>query len=342
MRENYQAWEVNFKDFYNQHSLLDQLNFILRFAVLAPSGHNAQPWIFSIKEDSILLVPELKRSLAKSDPNNRQLFISLGCALENILIAADYYSFDTEVEYFPKDHENAVVKVSFCKRASDDASDDHLIFAIPTRHTNRNKYESQMPDEHFMDWLKGLNRENIKIDIIQDNTKRNAVADMSVNALIEIMDGKNFREELSPYLKSNFTKSKVGMTGHGHGMPDLVSLFASKIVRHVNTKRLERKKDENIFKNYTPVFCVLSSKGDDKRSCVRIGQLYERIILEAEKNNIKTAPLAAATQHEGYSRELRKLLQTDFIPMVILRIGYCKIQARPTPRMPQSEVTHTI
>jgi len=35
------------------------------------------------------------------DPDNRELYTSLGCALENLLIAAKYAGYDPEVEYFP-------------------------------------------------------------------------------------------------------------------------------------------------------------------------------------------------------------------------------------------------
>ena len=99
MQENYKAWEVKIEDFFHLKSNLERLRFLLNFAVLAPSSHNSQPWKFRVSENEILVEPNRDRALPSSDTNNRQLFISLGCAVENILIAADYYGFETLVEY---------------------------------------------------------------------------------------------------------------------------------------------------------------------------------------------------------------------------------------------------
>jgi hypothetical protein len=338
MKENYQAWFINYQDFYQQKSLFDQLKFLIRFAILAPSAHNAQPWKFIIKENTILLLPESTRALSKSDPFDRQLFISLGCALENLLIAADYYHFDTEVKYVPPDRENIAVKIDFKKRNTHDISESHLIFSIPKRHTNRNKYEERLPEKQFIDWMKSLSNADVRVDLVEDKINREKVADMSVNALIETMDDIHFRNELSQYMKSNFTRSKLGMPGFSHGIPAPVSLFASKLVRRVNMKRLEQKKDEALLKKHTPLFCVLSTKKDDRENWIKVGQLYERITLEAEKNNLKTAPLAAALLKEESLSAIKNLLNPDFRPQVLFRIGYCKTSSRQTPRLLQTDV----
>jgi nitroreductase len=78
-----------------------QMKELIRYATLAPSGHNTQPWKFSIKENSIRIFPDFTRHLTVVDPDNRELYISLGCALENLVIAARYAGYDSEVEYFP-------------------------------------------------------------------------------------------------------------------------------------------------------------------------------------------------------------------------------------------------
>ena len=65
---------------------------ILEFAALAPSGHNAQPWC--VKASVLATGVDLRigsdrsRWLAKVDPANRELALSIGAFLENLLIAA--------------------------------------------------------------------------------------------------------------------------------------------------------------------------------------------------------------------------------------------------------------
>lgn len=58
-------------------------------AVKAPSGHNTQPWLFRVQKDRIQILPDMSKSLPAVDPDNRELFISLGCATENLCIAAE-------------------------------------------------------------------------------------------------------------------------------------------------------------------------------------------------------------------------------------------------------------
>ena len=58
----------------------DQMIELVRYATLAANGHNTQPWKFSIKDDGIEILPDYSRRLPIVDPNDRQLWISLGCA----------------------------------------------------------------------------------------------------------------------------------------------------------------------------------------------------------------------------------------------------------------------
>ena len=65
--------------------------YMMEQAVKAPSGHNTQPWLFRVQKDRIQILPDMSKSLPAVDPDNRELFISLGCATENLCIAAGAY-----------------------------------------------------------------------------------------------------------------------------------------------------------------------------------------------------------------------------------------------------------
>ncbi len=72
---------------------------IIRYATLAANGHNTQPWKFVIKQNAIEIYPDYTRRLSVVDPDDRELWISLGCALENLLIAARSAGYTPEVTY---------------------------------------------------------------------------------------------------------------------------------------------------------------------------------------------------------------------------------------------------
>src|SRR5918995_7363025 len=74
-----------------------QMRELVRYATLAANGHNTQPWKFAIKENAIEIHPEYTRRLPIVDPHNRELWISLGCALENLIVAACALGYIPEV-----------------------------------------------------------------------------------------------------------------------------------------------------------------------------------------------------------------------------------------------------
>jgi hypothetical protein len=69
-----------------------QMIEMVRSATLAANGHNTQPWKFAIRQDVIEIYPDYSRRLPVVDPDNRELWISLGCALENLLLVRYGYA----------------------------------------------------------------------------------------------------------------------------------------------------------------------------------------------------------------------------------------------------------
>ena len=86
-------------DYPHAGSLPDRLRFLVRYAVLAPSSHNTQPWRFHIAADRIDLFLDESRWLKVADADQRELHISLGCALENLLVAAEHFGLGPQTEY---------------------------------------------------------------------------------------------------------------------------------------------------------------------------------------------------------------------------------------------------
>lgn len=335
MKPNYQAWQIDFKEFDRQANQVEQLQFLVKFAILAPSSHNSQPWKFQIARNRIYLLPDFERALPHSDQNHRQLFISLGCALENLLVAADYYGFETSWAYQETNH---AIEVSFNRVREHTNNGTHLIFAIPKRHTNRNKYAEKLPDESFLEKLKSYSTANNQILFVRDKEAKNNIAEIVGEALIAAMDDKLFRKELSEYLKSNITHSSVGMPGFGLGIPTPVSLFAPTLIRYVNMNKLTKKQDAELLKQYTPVFGIIATSEDNIKSWIEAGKLYQKIALSAEQEGLKTAPMAAAIQIGDFYKALQHALGITQRPQVFFRMGYSTAQVMSSPRLASTKV----
>ena len=138
---------------------MDPINFIelakllISFAILAPSGHNSQPWQFQVADNEIIITPDFSKRLDVVDGNDRELFISLGCAAENLMTAARHYGYDSHYVF-----NDGKIIVTFSKQ--DVCNDDPLFDAIQKRHTHRGKFTGAKIPENLL--------QNIPTNILQD------------------------------------------------------------------------------------------------------------------------------------------------------------------------------
>src|SRR5512145_2110217 len=74
---------------------------IVAAGILASNPHNSQPWIFRITETTIDLFADRTRQIGTVDPFLREMYIGLGCALENMLLAAEAEGFAATFKLMP-------------------------------------------------------------------------------------------------------------------------------------------------------------------------------------------------------------------------------------------------
>jgi hypothetical protein len=122
---------------FPDHDHAGALEFV-HAALLAASPHNTQPWRFWTDGARLRLLADFGRSLGAFDPSGRELFVSLGCALESLLVAAPALGLAAALALFPDPSDPSVVaEVSL---APAEPQDGQLHHAIARRRTNRGPY----------------------------------------------------------------------------------------------------------------------------------------------------------------------------------------------------------
>lgn len=126
----------------------DSLVDLVHYATMAPSGHNTQPWRFVLDDPYLTIRPDPDRRLGVVDADDHALFISLGCALENLLIAAEQAGFDAAVAYPGDDAASAVIRVRLepggpASQRQRDYPRSGLFGAIPERQSTRRAFDRQ-------------------------------------------------------------------------------------------------------------------------------------------------------------------------------------------------------
>lgn len=340
MQENYQAWNIDLNDFWKLTSIAERLRFLVGFGVLAPSSHNSQPWKFEIqeKENAIIIHPDFARSLPYSDANNRQLYISLGCAAENILVAGTCYGLQPKIQITRE--KNHILIVITCDNISFARTKECDIFikTILNRRTNRNKYDSRLPDQKFIEYAQGLKTDAIAIDFISDIQKKTAIADIVLAATESAMSSDEFRRELSAYVKSNTTASPIGIPVFGMGIPTLMSYIVPFLLKYFNMSRISRTQDTELLKKHTPMMCIISTRDDNEASWIKVGQIYEQLALYATHIGISTATMAAPIQIGEFYTDIQKTLKTSFRPQYFCRVGYTNMNVHKSPRLMEKSV----
>lgn len=329
MKENYRAWDIDID------TLTTPRDFI-KAGILAPSSHNSQPWSFQVLDDNTISVSlELGRRLIESDKNDRQATISVGCAIANIEILADYHEYTCVVE---SGRDDSLATLRFLKQGSAHLGEkNHLANLISKRVTNRSPHEDRPLNQEVVDSIRTLSSDSLRIDLVTDHQMIQKLGMVAIEAGIEALESSGFRHELSSYLKSNSTRSHVGMPGFGLGFPAPLALLAPILMWLFNMEKPAKKQNIALFEKTVGVL-VISTSGDTKTDWLSVGQTYGRVALLAARAGMATTPLAATIQIGEHYRDIQKILNLPGRPQFFVRIGFPTKLIAHSPRLMAEQV----
>ncbi|MBN2395646.1 MAG: hypothetical protein JXC36_04190, partial [Candidatus Atribacteria bacterium] len=178
----------------------NQFKEIIHYATLAPSGHNTQPWQFSVKGNSVLIYPDYSRRLPIVDPDDHALYISLGCALENLIIAANHMGYSANVECFPQNEEKDYVRVTINKENV--RLDADLFDAISIRQATRSKYDGRpIPAEDLEKLKQAGNQDKVSFILFTEKREIDPIVEFVKEANMLQFRNKSFVNELIKWIR---------------------------------------------------------------------------------------------------------------------------------------------
>ncbi|MDD1752028.1 MAG: hypothetical protein LUQ38_02925 [Methanotrichaceae archaeon] len=323
-RASSEAWDIKESDFPANGSSEEKLTFLLRYAILAPSSHNTQSWRFKVNDSEIKVFADKNRWLSVADADQRELYISVGCALENLLVAAEHFGYGFNVTYFPKNGDEVALVKLHPDSSLSVHQDPRLFQSILIRHTNRMPYESKKDLEGALLKLRNYSADHgIQLYSTSDPKIKNAFRDLVVDSdLIQYSD-VDYKSELGHWIGQGV----MGPTG-------INAIIAQLAVVLLDMGKDQIKKDADLV-NDTPVLGFVISKENDRESQVRSGQTFERIWLEATALGISIHPMSQALEVPGKKEELTKLITgSDLCLQQAFRLGYAEPLKENTPRRP--------
>jgi hypothetical protein len=300
---------------------LPEAHDLIRYATLAANSHNSQPWKFKISQRGIDIIPDLTRRLNAVDPDNHHLFVSLGCAAENLSITAEAYGQGGELGFDP--NKGGVLSFAFGMGTTGDKS---LFKAIPKRQSTRGDYDGRSVSVADLTRLFSAGSiPGVDLVLITDRAHINHVRDLVVAGNSIQMNDPAFVRELKAWLR--FSPHQAMATGDGlfsaaSGNPTLPVWLGTLMIDIVLKADAENDKYARQIASSAGIAVFVAQK-DDPEHWVLAGQACQRFGLQATALGMKHAFLNQPVEVASLRPDVAALVGLPGRrPDIVMRFGY--------------------
>ena len=334
-------WDVRDTDFPVAGTPAEQLRFLLNYAVLAPSVHNSQPWLFKIDDDIVELYADRTRALPVVDPDDRELTISCGAALLHLRLALQHFGYAGTIVTLPDAYDPDLLARLHLGNTRDAAPEEHALFdAIGLRRTNRQAFEQRaVPAEVIIALQEAAHVEGAWLSIVQDEEERNAVADLIALGDQVQWANKHFRRELAAWTRSSRNRRRDGIPGNALSFSNMIAQASLRAGRTFNLDNGQAASDRQLATG-SPVLAVLGTDvdgGDGAYDWLMAGQALARVLLYARSQGVWASFLNQPIEVPEVRLMLHNIIERGGSPQQLLRMGYGP-EVSPTPRRGVCEV----
>ncbi len=325
----------------------------------SPPPHNTQPWLFKVSDSSIELHIDTSRNVGALDRYLREEHIGMGCALENLMLAAPANGYAAMVTLVPgqlapipaepKPQLLARIDLTPGKREVDELYD-----AIPLRHTNRGRYDSHKPlPPDFLDALGHLPEDdsNVKLFLFTNDADRKNIAKVSSAANKEIYSDPKVVAGSDRWVRlrwSSVQRHRDGLTVDAFGLPPIatgvVKTLPQRMVEWLGSHSQKDTYSELMLSAPLIGFIAVRDRYDQEQ-CLQAGRTWQRLHLLATARSVAARPCNEAVEMVDHERALGQpasrvaLLNeitgdSSWQPTFVFYMGYPTLTAHASPRRP--------
>jgi hypothetical protein len=329
---------------------------IVAAGALAASPHNTQPWIFRVTEDRIDLFADRSRNLGAFDPYLREMFLGLGCAIENMMLAAPAYGYGVGLslasgslnrDYDPQEPAHAATLYL----TPVERKPGVLHGAIAKRHTNRGPYDRKrgLTRADYAALPAFANGVRQRIFLYRKGEERALFDDTVVKATEKIIADKAMSHDSENWIRltpEQVRRHRDGITLEANGMHPII-LAAAKMLPPVTGETAHEiwlRNTREVHLATAPVTGFIAVRGlYDIPQTLDAGRLWQRMHLWATDRGLAMHPLNQPLEvvdrqlHLGMEPDMAKTLEQltgdpAWKPTFAFRAGYPARKALPSPR----------
>lgn len=312
------------------------LKDLVRYGTLAASSHNTQCWRFQVAEQSITILPDISRRCPVVDPDDHHLYVSLGCAAENILQAAKAHGLAGQVTF--EGTEAGSVHLTF---APCEPETNALTEAIPHRQCSRTKYDGQPLTPEELDRLTAASTgHGVRVVMLTNPAELALVEEFVVRGNTAQLQNSAFVKELMAWIRFNRAEAERkgdGLYSAASGNPSLPRWLGRLILPLVLKPKPENEKCAQQLRSSAGV-AVFVSEPSDPAHWVEVGRCYERFALQATALGVRHAFLNQPVEEAALRPEFAEALKLGAgRPDLVVRFGRGPEMPR-SPRRPVESV----
>lgn len=271
---------------HHELNLPDVYRGLVRYATLAASSHNTQPWKFKLEPEQITILPDYSRRCPAVDPDDHHLFASLGCAVENLGLAAEAAGLKGHYSY---DATRPAVRLTFDGMP---AQRSNLFCAIPDRQCSRATYDGAALSSGQLGLLEKAGQGNgVAILLLTAPRDVEQVGEYVAAGNIRQFSDSQWVQELQSWIRFNgreAMRSGDGLYGPVMGSPSVPRWLGSMFMRIAFSAEKQNRKDIAQIRSSSTI-AVIHSDADDPAHWIEAGRCYERMALQATVMGLRTA-----------------------------------------------------
>ena len=263
------------------------LEALVRCATLAPSSHNTQCWKFALDAQSITVQPDLSRRCPAVDPDDHHLFVSLGCATENLVLAAQAQGLHAEPAFDAAAGDAIRVQLDPTRTVASEHFD-----ALFARQCTRGEFDGRPVSAAELRLLEQAGTgAGVRLLIVDGKAAMERVLACVVAANTAQMADPAFVDELTHWIR--FDDTEAVRTGDGlftgaSGSPSVPRWLGERLFSTFFTAASENDKYARQLRSSAGI-AVFVSERSDKAQWVEVGRCYQRFALLATTLGIRNA-----------------------------------------------------
>ncbi|MBC7376887.1 MAG: Tat pathway signal protein [Burkholderiaceae bacterium] len=259
---------------------------LVRFAILAPSSHNTQCWKFAQQGLGITILPDLSRRCPAVDPDDHHVFVTLGCAVENLAHAALAHGLHAETHL---DATRGAIQVALAPTA---AQASPLFQAIAARQCTRGDYDGKPLSSDELALLERAGTSNgVRVLLLTERAAMERVLEYMVQGNTAQLEDPAFVKELKSWVRFNgpdAVRTGDGLFSVCTGNPEIPAWLGQLAFGWFLTPKGENDKYARQVCNSAGI-AVFVGEAADKAHWVEVGSAYERFALQATALGIRNA-----------------------------------------------------